>query len=267
MDFDRAYENGSYIPNADEYPAKWQSDAEKFRRHEFDAGRAQLNVPYGTGPRQLFDLFFPSSRPKGLVVFVHGGYWRAFDNKLWSHMSAGLTAHGWVVAMPSYTLAPEVRISEITKEIAEAISVAAKKVAGPIVLVGHSAGGQLVARMLCQDVALAVDVVNRIERCVSISPVGDLRPLLMTKMNDDFQMSEAEAVKESPTLHKDIRNVRTTVWVGSEERPAFLDQAEWLVDAWPNAKLHVAPGRHHFDVIEDLENPDSVLVNTIIGGS
>jgi hypothetical protein len=28
----------------------------------------------------------------------------------------------------------------------------------------------------------------------------------------------------------------------------------------------VEPGRHHFDVIDDLADPDSLLVDTLVGG-
>jgi arylformamidase len=42
--------------------------------------RSQLNIPYGEGPDEKLDLFFPEeahggSRP--IHIFIHGGYWRA----------------------------------------------------------------------------------------------------------------------------------------------------------------------------------------------
>ncbi len=99
-----------------------------------------------------------------------------------------------------------------------------------------------------------------------ISPLSDLRPLMQTKMNDDLRLDAAEAGTESPALQRALRDIPVTVWVGAEERPAFLDQARWLADAWPNAKLHVDPGRHHFDVIDGLRDPDSPLMCALLGG-
>lgn len=64
------------------------------------------------------------------------------------HFAQGFLAHGWTVTMPSYDLVPRVRISDITRQVAQAISVAAREVREPTRLVGHSAGGLLVARML-----------------------------------------------------------------------------------------------------------------------
>jgi hypothetical protein len=56
-----------------------------------------------------------------------------------------------------------------------------------------------------------------------------------------------------------------TLWVGGQERPAFLWQARLLSEHW-DCPWHVEPGRHHFDVIDDLADPDSLLVDTLVGG-
>jgi alpha-beta hydrolase superfamily lysophospholipase len=167
------------------------------------------------------------------------------------------------VAIPSYPLAPDVRISQITRAIARAVQCAATYVQAPIYLTGHSAGGHLVARMLCRDVAIPEDVRGRFMNVVPISPLSDLRPFLETSMNDSLGLDEAEAIAESPVSHERLR-IPLTVWVGAEERPAFLDQARWLAEAW-HRDVRVAPGRHHFDILDDLEHPDSPLVRSILG--
>ncbi|MGI9395006.1 MAG: alpha/beta hydrolase, partial [Boseongicola sp.] len=106
------------------------------------------------------------------------------------------------------------------------------------------------------------DVRERLRRIVPISPLADLRPLLETSMNVDLRLDDAEARSESPALHEPP-TVPVTVWVGAEERPVFLDQARWLAEAW-GAEHRIAPGRHHFDVIDDLRNPNSPLVNRLL---
>lgn len=263
MDFDDAYSNSAYIDGADEYPDLWDDAAHDFRSLENAFGRARLNLRYGEGEREIFDLFYPESgKPEGLAIFVHGGYWMDFDNKSWSHLAAGSAALGWAVAMPSYSLAPGARISGITRQIARAIEAAAKCIRGPIVLAGHSAGGHLVARMRCADVEL--DVADRVQRIMPISPLSDLRPLLQTKMNETLGMDMAEACAESPLLCKNLRNIPVRIWVGADERPAFLDQARLLADSWPDTRLSTAPHRHHFDVIDDLAKSDSDMVKALL---
>jgi acetyl esterase/lipase len=260
MDLDDAYANGAYIKGAEDYPPRWLASAEDFRNslHE----RAQLDIPYGPAARQKFDLFLPEGTPKGLFIFVHGGYWLKFDKSSWSHLAVGPLAHGWAVAMPSYDLCPDVSIADITRQVASAVVHIAEEVDGPIVLAGHSAGGHLVARML--DRALVPDDIGaRLKTVIPISPLADLVPLLRTSMNKEFKMDAEAARAESPVEMQDRYDVPVTVWVGAEERPAFLDQAVWLSDAW-GADHVIAFGKHHFNVIDPLADPESDLVALIV---
>jgi len=260
---DDAYANGAYIPNAAEYPPRWLQAADDFRTSLRAEVRISEDVAYGEGAREVFDLMRPEGRPKGLCVFVHGGYWLKFDKSYWSHLAEGPLAAGWAVAMPSYDLCPDVRIKEITRQITLAVTEAAAQIEGPILLAGHSAGGHLVARMVCENV-LPTNVASRLKHVVPISPLSDLRPLLQTSMNEDFGLTLEDAEQESPRL-KTCLKVPVTVWVGEEERPAFLDQAQWLAEAWECGHV-VEQGKHHFDVIDGLASANSLLTQMLIGG-
>jgi arylformamidase len=257
--WDAAFANAAHIAGGSGFPARWAAEAAAFR----EGARAELGLAYGGGERERFDLFRPEGKPLGTLVFVHGGYWRAFGRETWSHLAAGAVARGWAVAVPSYDLCPAVRIGAITRQIAQAVQAVARAVEGQIVLTGHSAGGHLVARMGCADVALPV--IGRVARIVPISPVADLGPLIETEMNKDFQLDEAEAVAESPVCHA-APDVPVHVWVGALERPAFIEQAGMLARVW-DAGLTVAAGRHHFDVVEPLRDGDSALVRLLLGES
>ena len=171
--------------------------------------------------------------------------------------------------MPSYDLAPEVAIGEITQQVGNAIGKAATLVDGPLRLSGHSAGGHLVTRMICRDAPLAPEVQQRIERVVSISGLHDLRPLLHTAMNQDFRMDWAEAEAESAALNEPIENVGLVCWVGAEERPEFVRLADLLANIWTGFNIETsavhAPRRHHFDVIDGLAEADSELMQALLG--
>ncbi|ETX27771.1 alpha/beta hydrolase [Roseivivax isoporae] len=262
MDPDAAYDNQAHVPDSDRYPPAWSAEAERFRKRMGACNRARLGLMYGHGTRQAMDLFTPVGRHEGLAVFVHGGYWRRFGREQFSHFADGLILNHWAVAMPSYDLCPRVRVSDITRQVAAAVSAAARELPDlPIRLVGHSAGGHLVARMLCPGV-LPADVVARIEHVMPISPVSDLRPLMKTRINDDLKLVPEEAEAESPALCPPPRT-RVTAWVGAEELPAFVEQARGLARAW-SCDLTEAPGRHHFDVIDDLLDPESQMVGTLL---
>lgn len=259
-DLSLAYANADFIPDAGSYPPRWAAEAEAFRTRLGD--RAKIGLAYGSAPRQRFDLFQPAGPAAGLAVFVHGGYWMESSRSDWSHLAAGALARGWAVAMPGYTLAPEARIRQITAEVELAIAAAAALVEGPIVVTGHSAGGHLSARMACTDRAPGWG--RRLQRVVPISPVADLRPLRRTAMNATLQLDAEEAETESPALLPRRGDVACTIWVGAQERPSFLWQARLLSEHWA-CPWHVAPGRHHFDVIDDLADPESGLVRALIG--
>lgn len=254
IDWDAAFENGVHIPGGAEYPARWQAQAAAFRAQ----ARAQLDLPYGSAPRECFDLFLPDGPPKGLAVFVHGGYWKAFDKSIWSHLAHGAVARGWAMALPSYTLAPDATLAEMTDQITRAIRAAQAGVPGPVRLVGHSAGGHLVTRMLCADQP------DLAARAVSISGLHDLRPLLHTQMNDILRLTPDMAQAESPALLAQRPGTQLTAWVGGHERPEFLRQSALMREAWPGTRLVVEGDFHHFNVIAALEDPASPLTEAIL---
>lgn len=259
MELDDAYANAAYIDGAEAYPQRWQTTAGQFRDSLGD--RADLAVPYGDSARQVYDLFHPEGPSRGIALFVHGGYWLKFDRSFWSHLAAGPLARGWAVAMPSYDLCPDVPIAGITRQIAAAVQAVAARATGPIALTGHSAGGHLVARML-DPAVLPAPVAARVSTVIPISPVADLRPLLQTAMNTDLRLDRASAEAESPVLMTHRHPARVSVRVGENERPAFLQQARQLARAW-QSDLVIAPGRHHFDVIDALADPDSALTQAL----
>lgn len=256
-ELDEAYSNSAYIPGGAGFPDRWTRAAASFRAitpHEAD-------LRYGSAPREVFDLFHPARLARGLMVFIHGGFWLEGSKDLWSHMAAGAVARGWAVAVPSYTLCPAARIPDITGQIDAAIAAASDRVPGPIRICGHSAGGHLAARMVCDD--LAPRWRRRLERAVPISPIADLGPLMRTSMNDDLRITRSEAESESPMRHSTC-GTDVTVWVGANERPAFLDQARWLADAWGCDHV-IEDAKHHFDIIDGLADPDSPLAEALLG--
>jgi acetyl esterase/lipase len=267
-DWDNAYANGANIAGGDRWPDAWARPAQAFRDALSTAGQARLDVPYGEGPRHRFDVFLPNAPPKGLVVFIHGGYWLQSDKSDWSHLANGAVGSGFAVAMPSYTLCPDIRIAGIAGEIGAAITMAAGLVEGPLMLTGHSAGGHLASRMVTATTPLPADVAKRIRRVVSISGIHDLRPIMRTGMNTTLALDEEEALAESPALLRPMNGARITCWAGGGERAEFLRQTMLLANIWTGlgatTSAVIEPDRHHFDVVDGLADPAHPLTQTLL---
>ena len=275
MNWDQAYANSDHIPDGELYPTSWAQAATQFRTQLHNGNFAvHHRYQYGSRVQEIIDFFRPRNTPLGIIVFVHGGYWMAFDPSFWSHLAQGAIARGWAFAIAGYPLCPSVRISDITQSIARAIQTMgdiSDKNGLPknLVLCGHSAGGHLVTRMLCSDIRFDEALRRRIIRVVSISGLHDLRPLLRTKMNASLKLDDHEAAMESPALQEPVTHAEVICCCGSDERPEFLRQSRLLANIWRSfgiATRYVEiPHRHHFDVIQDLTMADSDLTRVMVG--
>jgi acetyl esterase/lipase len=265
-DWSDAYSNGVHIPKGERWPDAWAEPAAYFRAGL--GARALLDQVYGSDPRHRFDLFLPDGEQQGLVVFIHGGYWMQLDKSFLSHLAAGPLAHGFAVAMPSYRLAPTVRISEIVGDVGAAITSAAMRVDGPIHLTGHSAGGHLASRMIAAGSPLGSEIAARIGNVVSISGLHDLRPLMKTAMNATLNIDSAEALAQSPALLEPAANARLTCWVGGAERAEFRRQTALLANIWiglgATTEAVEEPNKHHFNIVDGLADPDHPIVAALL---
>ncbi|MBX3581710.1 MAG: alpha/beta hydrolase [Rhizobiaceae bacterium] len=268
LNWDDAYTNGAHIAGGDRWPDAWAGPAKAWREERAAAGKARLDVKYGSGSSNRFDLFLPDMDSRGLVIFIHGGYWMKFDQRFWSHLAKGPVERGYTVAMPTYTLCPENRIAGITKEIGQAVEKIAGMVAGPIRIAGHSAGGHLATRMVCADTPLSDRVRQRIRGVVSISGLHDLRPLMRTGLNETLKIDAAEARSESPIFLDPLEGIPVTFWVGGAERSEFIRQSELLANCWIGTggatALVVEPDRHHFNVIDGLTESEHPLTCAVL---
>ncbi len=202
------------------------------------------------------------------MVFTHGGYWVAFDNSWWSHLATGMLAHGWAVALTNYRLAIQVSMEELAADVAAAIALAGGQVAGPIALTGHSAGGHLTALMASSGL-LEAPLRDRLARVMPISGLFDLRPLVQTARNNDLKMTAASAAALSPLLLNPQADFDLLCVVGADERPEFLRQNAMLAPVWAglgiNGEAVELAGLHHFDVIDGLADPDSLMCRFLAG--
>ena len=100
-----------------------------------------------------------------------------------------------------------------------------------------------------------------IGRVVPISGLHDLRPLLRTALNDDAAARPGRGRGREPGAARSRSpGARVHAWVGAGERPEFVRQSALIANVWTglgaDMSLTVEPGRHHFDVIDALADPE-----------
>ena len=128
---------------------------------------------FGDHPSQFFDLYMPAD-PRGTIISIHGGYWRAkYGLDLNAPMAEHLASRGWLVANIEYRRVIEETInntagvwSEMSSHVLAAID-ATPSAEGPTILLGHSAGSQLALWAAAQP---SIDA----QGVVALAPVTDL---------------------------------------------------------------------------------------------
>ncbi|HYD26725.1 alpha/beta hydrolase [Brevundimonas sp.] len=258
IDLEAEYNNRARVPDHQAVMLRWRAAAEAAR-----AATPPLEIAYGSGEREVMDLF-SAGDDAPVAVFLHGGYWQALDRSWFSGLAPALNAHGVSLAIPSYDLAPAVRLGHILRQVRRAADTVRERTGGRPVVFGHSAGGHMAACMLSEARASAA---------VAISGVFDLAPLIPTSLNVALRLDAAEAAALSP-IHWPVPNGSTpggTVLdclVGGDESPEFLRQSRMMADLWEvqgvQTRYEALPGLNHFTVLDPLFDPDSEMVRRIV---
>jgi arylformamidase len=259
VDYEVEYNNRVRVPENPAIMAGWARDAAAYR-----ARHAPRVVRYGPGARHVIDLF-ASDQESPIVVFIHGGYWQALDGSSFSHLAAGLNAHGISVAIPSYDLCPAVTVDDIIRQMRMATRELAR-FGRPLVMTGHSAGGHLAACMLATDWrqfdASLPD--NAVVAAYAISGLFDLVPLVETSINQALRLDAAAARAASPLLWKTPAHGSLDAVVGENESAEYFRQSRSIVEAWGATGMAttfgVVPAANHFTATAPLADPGSPMV-------
>jgi arylformamidase len=267
-DYETEYDNRARVPEHPAIIAGWQADAAAYRA----VASSELGVSYGPTPRQHYDLFRPAElKATSLAVFLHGGYWRAFDPSFFSHMARGLNLRGVPVAVVGYNLCPQVAMTDIIGEVRFACAELHRRFGLPLVTYGHSAGGHLAAAMVATDwSAVASDLPRQLVGAgYGVSGVYNLKPLTETSVNADLKLSLEEAELMSPFFWPAPAGLIFDAVVGERESEAYLAQSRRLADAWGLGGAITSygeiPGANHFTAVAPLTDPDSAAVLRIAG--
>lgn len=267
------YDNRARVADHPKVLRKW-ADASALVRSK---ARQVLDIAYGDSPAERLDVY-PTEAPAGapVLVFIHGGYWRALDKADHAFIAPAFTAAGALVVVPNYGLAPAVTVEEITLQMTRALAWTWRHAAAHggdpsrIVVAGHSAGGHLAAMMLsCRwkqvDDTLPAQLVSR---AVSVSGLYDLEPLRHAPfIQKDLHLTPASVTRLSPAFFPRPRG-RLVAMAGALESEEFLRQNRLIRDQWGPTSVPVCdtvPGTDHFTVLHALVDSATPLHRHTLG--
>ena len=264
--FDTQYNNRARIP---EHPAilqHWHDASVQARARHAD----MRELAYGSDPTERLDLFPAAGSTRGapVLVYLHGGYWRALDKRDQSFVAPPFVEAGAMVVVPNYALCPAVSIEQIVMQMVQALAWVHRHAAehggdpARIVVAGHSAGGHLAAMLLaCDWRAVAPDLPpDLVKAALSVSGLYELEPLRHAPfLAPDLKLTRASARRLSPALMPAPRGRLVSV-VGGDESEEFLRQADLIEKAWGPRCVIAAERvaqRHHMNVLHELAEPRS----------
>ena len=247
---------------------------------------ADARLAYGSDPNQFLDLRLPSSggkskSPYPLVINIHGGFWRAkYNLDHAGHVCAALTAKGLATANVEYrrvgnqgggwpgTFADIRSAYHFLVQNAHRHNLDSTR----IVLLGHSAGGQLA---LC----LAAHEPN-ITRVVSLAGVVDLKRAYQLHLSNDAVVEFLRGTpgevpdhyREADPMELSIPQARQRLIHGSTDdivppdfgRDYVALKSKRFGKEKEDAQLIEISGAGHFDVIDPRSQAWKRVEDTVL---
>lgn len=263
---DAEYDPSRRVPSRQPY-MDWYARQSALAREKL---ACRLDIPFGPTSAETVDIF-PSAKPNSpVLMFIHGGYWRALSSKEFSYVAGGLVPHGITVVIMNYALCPDVSIPTITAQSRAAVAWLARNAQhyggnpAHIVVAGHSAGGHQVGMLLSGDRSAEAGAgAAHLKGGIAISGLFDLRPLQQSWLQPTLKLTDGMSAEQSPLLQIPRRAAPLLLSVGGDETEAFKSQSQRYLVAWKHAGLDgeyfAQPGLNHYESVYGFADPASPL--------
>jgi len=219
-------------------------------------------VAYGDHPDQVVDCYPATGAPgRATVVLIHGGYWRPeYDRTHARSAAAGLAGAGYPTALIEYRRipgCPDAMVSDVRAAIAFVTEGRTPLPAGPVLLVGHSAGGHL---------ALVTADAPHVKGCLSLAPVADLVLADDLRLDDDavkaFLGSPAQERPDLDPARRGSPDCPVVVVHGEDDTLAPITLSKSCTDA-TSARLVRLPATGHFELIDPLSSAWTSVISEL----
>lgn len=228
------------------------------------ARAADSLIRYGDEPEHVADVWLGNEgkdkRP--LVIFIHGGYWRPpIDRSHAGPLGAAVADAGFTIASIEYRRIPghpEVTLNDVARAVAK-IPAEVQGHHGPIIVMGHSAGGHLAL--------WAASKTSSLQGALALGPAADLEYGFSHGVGDHAVKAflggaPSEKYDVDPTRMPSAR-CRVTLIHGEQDAVAPIAMSENYVAAHPKARLKRIDHCGHFALIDPASTAWQVVLSEL----
>jgi len=211
----------------------------------------EIDIPYGSHSRELFDVKPAGTNANGTIIYFHAGYWQARDKSQFRFLASAFNVLGWHFALVNYPLCPEVSIADIVNSAMRSVQSIDKYQRdhhrdGHLVLCGHSAGAHLAVELALRKDQLPTPSVAGV---IAISGIFELQPLITTTLNERLKLDLIKAQAYSPFFRVSKALAPALFIVGESETLAFHMQSQEMALQW---KMH--GNSSDFQLVQDADH-------------
>ena len=267
---DDAYTQGVWAPNARSVIAGYATSSAAVR-----ARMPPRTERYGPASAETLDIFTPKIASRApVMVFIHGGAWRALGKNDASAPAPTFVDAGCLYVALNFDNIPATTLPGIVDQVRRAVLWLAANIArfggdpGRLFVAGHSSGGHLCAVLLTTDWAALGAAPGLLRGGLCISGIYELYPVLLSARSSYLKLSAAEVNALSPLRHMDRLRCPVLVAHGGRESPEFIRQANVCAEVLAGmGRLEgglTMPDLNHFELPNQLNADDTVLSRTAL---
>ena len=256
-------------------PSPWMAQCAAASITAKETFNCYQNISYGDQSDELVDIFLPEGPgPWPLVIYCHGGAWKALGKDESGFPAMALVPSGIAVAALNFGLAPDVSLDTIVDQVRRAVvhlqSNAATWHLDPdrFFAAGHSSGAHLASLLAVADWAALCSAPGLIKGLIAASGPYDLEPVRLSARNDYLFLDEQTALALSPQSYLGADLPPAIFFWGGGELEEFQRQSRDLADAWasygPQVERIFLEDLNHFQVGAEFLNTESAPVKAMI---
>jgi arylformamidase len=265
-ELDNQYDQRVLVPDISGYIQRWTDGTLAAKR---DLPCIE-DISYADHKDQTLDLYGDTTKAAPLLVYLHGGAWKALTKAESGYGAPAFVKKGIAFAALNFSTIPNATIDEMVGQVRQAIAFLYSESErfnfdrDQIHLVGHSSGAHMASMIAVTDWSQEFDLpADVIKSLIAVSGGYDLEPQRLSARNDYLKLDPEAAFRNTPNHHVAHFQGSAIIAWGEGEHDEYARQGQALQTAFEqNGNSNVAmptKDRNHFDMASEFADPDSPL--------